>query len=205
MSTVNISEKRGDKIYDRDIREAIKYEYKSRKLKNTVLTEEMGTGIRSSRADIVIINNYMTAIEIKGTEDRLDRLDKQIKDYTKFFDIIIIYTVEKHMEKVIDISPSYCGIYLVYIYNGQIRTKAIRKPTRIVNHIKSDLISMLWKDEMHKIARTYKIIRKNEKYDAASVEFILNRDLNNKNLRKDVIKMVRERISLLLQQEQYGG
>ncbi|MBW5468475.1 sce7726 family protein [Brevibacillus formosus] len=75
---------------------------------NEVSTFEMNVG--SSRLDIGRINGESRAYEIKTELDSLDKLDKQLRDYSRVFDYVYVVSHVKHLEKVKEIAPDHCGI-----------------------------------------------------------------------------------------------
>lgn len=75
---------------------------------NEVSTFEMNVG--NSRLDIGRINGYSYAYEIKTELDSLEKLDKQLHDYQCVFDYIHVVIHNKHLDKVTEIAPNYCGI-----------------------------------------------------------------------------------------------
>jgi hypothetical protein len=79
---------------------------------NEITTFELNVG--SSRLDIGRINGKSIAYEIKTELDTLEKLEKQISDYSKVFEYIYVIIHQCHYEKVLEIIPDYCG---VIIYN----------------------------------------------------------------------------------------
>ena len=85
--------------------------------------------IENSRADIVEINDSLRCYEIKTKYDNLDRLEKQISDYSKVFEYIsIVCSIEKY-EDINKIVPNYCGI-ITYRNRRNNRFSEIRKPLK---------------------------------------------------------------------------
>ncbi|GIM45918.1 hypothetical protein DNHGIG_14670 [Collibacillus ludicampi] len=76
--------------------------------KDEVSTFEMNVG--ASRLDIGRINGKSYAYEIKTELDSLDKLDKQIQDYSQVFEYIYVVVHTKHLPKVSEQVPEYCGI-----------------------------------------------------------------------------------------------
>lgn len=63
-----------------------------------------------SRADVVNINDSLCCYEIKTKYDNLDRLNKQINDYSKVFEYVYVVCSEDKLSEVRKIIPKYCGI-----------------------------------------------------------------------------------------------
>ncbi|WP_313799062.1 sce7726 family protein [Cytobacillus sp.] len=88
----------------------IKYNFIKKYLNriNEISTFELNVG--SSRLDIGRINGKSIAYEIKTELDTLDKLEKQINDYSKVFEYIYIIIHPCHYKKTIEMIPNYCGI-----------------------------------------------------------------------------------------------
>ncbi|MDP4086034.1 MAG: sce7726 family protein [Bacillota bacterium] len=88
----------------------IKYNFIKNYLKriNEISTFELNVG--SSRLDIGRINGKSIAYEIKTELDSLDKLEKQLNDYSKVFEYIYVIIHPCHYKKTIEVIPSHCGI-----------------------------------------------------------------------------------------------
>jgi len=93
-----------------------------------VSTFEMNVG--SSRLDIGRINGKSHAYEIKTELDSLDKLDKQLQDYSKVFDFIHVVAHVKHLNKVIEQVPEQCGIISFRNDKGKWKFYTRRKATQ---------------------------------------------------------------------------
>lgn len=89
-----------------------------------VSTFELNVG--ASRLDIGRINGKSIAYEIKTELDSLEKLDKQIKDYSKVFEYVYVIIHPCHYEKVLDMLPMHCGI-ITYNLSGDKCKFAFRK------------------------------------------------------------------------------
>jgi hypothetical protein len=79
-----------------------------------ISTFEFNVG--ASRLDFARLNGYSYAYEIKTELDSLDKLDKQLQDYSAVFEFLHVVCHPDHYKKVIEIIPEYCG---VITYNTQ--------------------------------------------------------------------------------------
>lgn len=77
-------------------------------LQKSLLTTELRVG--ESRADVVILNGTSTVYEIKSEYDSFDRLDGQLENYRRVFDLIVIVTTQEKAEPVSDRIPESVGI-----------------------------------------------------------------------------------------------
>lgn len=91
-------------------------------VKDNLLTEDEVTifemYVDSSRVDIGRINGESHAYEIKTELDSLNKLSKQIADYSKAFEYIHLVVHERYLNAVLELSPDYCGIDVYYLHNG---------------------------------------------------------------------------------------
>lgn len=82
--------------------------------KNILIGNEVMYGGKRKVVDLLILNNNrLVAIEIKGDNDSLKRIEEQIEEYKKIFDYVIICTTETHLKKLENILSKDIGIYLV--------------------------------------------------------------------------------------------
>lgn len=65
-----------------------------------------------SKADLAVFNGTSTVYEIKTELDTINRLESQVNDYLKFFDMIYIVTHEGFIEHIETKYPDCIGIYL---------------------------------------------------------------------------------------------
>lgn len=88
----------------------VKYHLVKKNIKRTkgVTIFEMKVG--NSRLDIGRINGSSFVYEIKTELDSLNKLEKQLNDYSKVFEYINIVIHPKHLKKSKEMIPEYCGI-----------------------------------------------------------------------------------------------
>jgi hypothetical protein len=115
---------------------------------NTLIVDELGLMHGKCRADIAVINKYLTGYEIKSDEDSLYRLDQQIKIYNTVFDRISLIVGVKHLDKVESHLPNWWGIIVTCQSNkNEVTFKAVRPALK---NEEIDLLSvaqLLWRDE----------------------------------------------------------
>ena len=79
-----------------------------------IIGNEFMYGTTSKLADLIVIkNNKIIAVEIKSENDNLNRLKDQILEYKKVFNYVLIVTTEKFKDKVLDMTSSDIGIYII--------------------------------------------------------------------------------------------
>jgi hypothetical protein len=77
---------------------------------NTVLRDELGLSCGATRVDVAAINGHLTGCEIKGSQDRLDRLPHQVDLYGQVLDFAILVAEPKFVERVADYVPDWWGV-----------------------------------------------------------------------------------------------
>ena len=78
--------------------------------------------ILSSRVDIGRINGKSYAYEIKTELDSLNRIEKQINDYSQVYEYVILVIAPVFLNEVLTLVPDYCGIW---VYNHNKESKRI--------------------------------------------------------------------------------
>lgn len=139
-------------LYDKDIREPL-FEFLEEKYGKTRFIEEKVMG--RSRADVLMVTiDSFWGIEIKSDADTYARLDRQVKDYNRFFDYNIIVVGESHKKNIAEHVPEYWGIISVND-NGAINIEVIREaqpnPKREKLVKLRNQLSMLWRPELSHI------------------------------------------------------
>lgn len=124
--------------------------------------------INSSRLDVGRINGQSYVYEIKTEYDSLNKLSKQIEDYSKAFEYVYTIVHPKHIDKTLETVPQYCGIQTYTIEDGEFEFKKIRQATyspcldsyeQLKTLSSKDLETILKEEEVRNIPAT-----KNERY-----------------------------------------
>lgn len=66
-----------------------------------------------SKADLAVFNGTSTVYEIKTELDTINRLESQLNDYLKFFDLIYIVTHQGFIKNIESNFPDSIGIYIL--------------------------------------------------------------------------------------------
>lgn len=77
-----------------------------------VLSELCVAGF-SRRADVVLVNGNLSAYEIKGEFDTLDRLNGQIETFSSYFEALTIVCAPKHTSRVLALASEDIGVWEV--------------------------------------------------------------------------------------------
>ena len=98
-------------LYDKDIREPLFDYFLERYGKVRALEEKI---IGKSRADMVfVLPDALCGVEIKSDADSYTRLESQVKDYDRFFDVNYVVVGSSHGMHISEHVPSYWGIITV--------------------------------------------------------------------------------------------
>jgi hypothetical protein len=77
-----------------------------------VLSELCVAGF-TRRADVVLVNGKLSAYEIKGEFDTLDRLVGQVETFSKYFESLTVVCAPRHTNKVLSMTPADIGVWEV--------------------------------------------------------------------------------------------
>lgn len=144
----------------------------------------------SSRADLCRINHKSIAYEIKTEVDSLNRLPKQVEDYSKLFEYVYVILNQKHFEKARNMLPSHVGIINYRLDVGNCifsnKKKAIKSPfldsnAQIRNLSSNDMMLILKKHNVKDIP-----IKKSERVNLLLTKFN-NNQINS--LFKSAVKL----------------
>lgn len=156
-------------LYDRDIREPL-FDYLEERYGKVRMIEEKQIG--RSRADIVmVLPDRLAGIEIKSDADSYARLDRQVKDYDRYFDRNYVAVGSTHAIHVREHIPEYWGIISVEWLDAQVDFYMVREAE---NNPRMDIrrkIQMLWRPELAHIQEMYGM----PKYTGKSKEFVRNK------------------------------
>ncbi len=138
-------------LYDQDIREPL-FDFLEERFGKIRIIEEKQIG--KSRADALMVTEQsLIGIEIKSDADTYARLEKQVKNYDRYFDYNIVVVGTKHANHIQEHVPDYWGIITVDEMDGKPDFYILRQmsalPKRKIK-IKYQL-SILWREELARI------------------------------------------------------
>jgi len=136
-------------LNDKDIRLCLINRLKNQSVKPKAVIEELRVHNGNAIADVVALYKDAHCFEIKGDNDKIERILNQGKYYDLAFRKITLVTTKRHLEKALHLAPAYWGIMIAQESdNEKVTLKHIRK-TRINFNFKKDLALLtLWKSEM---------------------------------------------------------
>lgn len=112
------------------------------------------TPVKSSRADLCKINNNSFAFEIKTDLDTLDRLDKQLIDYSSVFEYVYVVCSEKKLSKIIDSISENVGVYYYRKNRRGSYTFSLHRKATLSPHLSSEAqIEMLTCTERSELSK----------------------------------------------------
>lgn len=134
------------------------------------IVEELRISNGSAIADIVTLRNEAHCYEIKGSTDKIERIQDQRVFYNRSFRRITLVTTENHILKAMAMAPTFWGVLVVKITAGGLRFRRIRAE-RVNPHFHSEsALQILWKDELAKLVRHPEIdIRKQTRESLAKI------------------------------------
>lgn len=143
------------KLNDAEIRSFFISWLNSKYIKPQMILNEVTISDGYARPDILAIYSFSHCYEIKGDNDKIERILKQALHYQASFKKNTLITTEKHIYKAQEILPSAWGIILAQpISNGSsyyIKFKYIRKSSYNSMYQKNIASKILWKEEMQKL------------------------------------------------------
>lgn len=158
-------------LYDKDIREPL-FEFLETEYGKIRIFEEKTMG--RSRADVMMVTkDSIVGIEIKSDADTYARLERQVKDYNKFFDYNIVTVGSSHAAHIAEHIPDWWGIITVEEVDGKADFYRLRE---MQENPKPDLkrqMPFLWRRELAHIQD----INGMAKYKEKSKRFVIDKIL----------------------------
>lgn len=153
---------------------------------NSTFIPEMFIDEFTRRADLVVAGNKLIAFEIKSERDKLDRLDGQLKSYTRFFEQVTVVCAERHLEGIEANSLNEVGIWTIR-KDGSIRK--VRKAKNLDQRSMGSWLSFLPVDELRKLLKLHGVKLGRHRYDLLASAA----DIPMKAIRKYVLDYLQRR------------
>jgi hypothetical protein len=162
--------------------------------KNTLVIDELGLNHGKCRADIAVVNGYLTGYEIKSNKDSLSRLDEQVKSYNAIFDKISIIVGDRYIDSIQKYIPRCWGIIIsVRGCRGNVNFDTNRKAQINKNINPLAIARLLWRNEAAEILTQKQMSPKIIRQPRAILYKCLVDTLNTCELRKIVRKYLKNR------------
>ncbi len=173
-------------LYDKDIREGLFDFLDETYGKNRILEEKR---IGRSRADVVMVTlTAIYGIEIKSDADTYTRLERQIRDYDRFYDYNYVVVGSRHAMHIEEHVPESWGIITVDEIDGQADFYILRRPTENPKLQWKRKLSLLWRPELAHIQK----LNHMHLYKQKSKEFVIGKILEKVPLEILGIQMCEE-------------
>lgn len=193
MNTAEKQEKkRHPKLLDQDMRPVLfeMFEMSGERMR---IMEELVL-CRKCRADAVMFapERGIIGFEIKSDRDSLERLEHQIRDYSRFCDYNYLVTGEKYINKAAEVLPEFWGIYCISEQNGMLklvveREAVISPKVRLQNQLK-----FLWRNELIDIMKRHKIKGYSTR-NKSKIRRLLLDNLDKQELKSELFERMMER------------
>lgn len=158
-------------LYDKDIREPL-FDYLEEKFGKIRILEEKKMG--KSRADVVmVLPDALCGIEIKSDADTYARLERQVRDYNKYYDYNYIVAGSKHGLHVAEHVPKWWGIITVELENEKVNFYVVREALKNPSVNWKKKMSILWRPELVHIQEMNEL----PKYRQKSKDFVIDKIL----------------------------
>ncbi|GAQ19554.1 hypothetical protein OPHB3_3523 [Oceanobacillus picturae] len=139
------------KLDDKEIRTTLIS--RLRGYKNCKVFEEVTVPSGKARADIVSVNGHVVAYEIKSDFDSIRRLESQITEYDKNFEMNYIVVGAKYANSIYNIIPDYWGVIVAQKTRiNTIRLSFNRKAKLNPNLSFKEFLSLLSSNDIKRIA-----------------------------------------------------
>ena len=133
-------------LYDKDIREPL-FDFLETVYGKVRLLEEQVMG--KSRADIVmIVPDALYGIEIKSDADSYARLERQVRDYDRYYDYNLIVVGTSHAAHIREHVPDWWGVITVEQEEGKTDFYILRQPAKNPQMEWNSKIEILWRPEL---------------------------------------------------------
>lgn len=158
-------------LYDKDIREPL-FDFLEEKYGKIRIIEEKQMG--RSRADVVMVMpEAVCGIEIKSDADTYARLERQVKDYDRYFDYNYIVAGTSHAMHVEEHVPDWWGIITVELENGRVDFYVLREAKENPKVDWKKKLNILWRPELSHIQELNQL----PKYRQKSKDFVIDKIL----------------------------
>lgn len=164
-------------LYDKDIREPL-FEYIEDNFGKVRVIEEKQIG--KARADVMLVlDGKLVGVEIKSDADTYVRLEKQVLEYNRCFDLNYVVVGTKHANHIEEHVPDWWGIITVEEDDGKVDFYVLRtpelNPRRHYEFFRKRQLSFLWRPELLNIQKKYGL----HKYPGKSKLYVQDYILDN--------------------------
>lgn len=160
-------------LYDKNIREPL-FDFLEERYTKIRIIEEKQMG--RSRADVVMVTeDSVVGIEIKSDADTYTRLQRQIRDYDRFFDYNYVVAGSRHALHIEEKVPAWWGIITAEEIDNNADFYLLRSPGENPNLIWKNKLKLLWRPELAHIQELNQLPRYKQKSKAFVIDKIIEK------------------------------
>ena len=160
-------------LYDKDIREPL-FEFLEERYGKIRILEEKQMG--RSRADVVMVTEeFLVGIEIKSDADTYARLERQVRDYNRFFDYNYVAAGSTHGGHIEEHVPEWWGIITVEQWGDRVDFYVLREGKENPAVDWKGKLGLLWRPELVHIQEVNGMPRYRDKGKRFVIDKILER------------------------------
>lgn len=112
------------------------------------IIEELWVHNGSAIADVVALESEAHCYEIKGCNDKVERILVQGGYYNACFRRITLVATDRGLAKALRLSPHFWGLMVARVERNEVRIHEVRKAQNNPNFCKHLAVLTLWKSEM---------------------------------------------------------
>ena len=189
----------GAMLHDKDIREPL-FDFLDETYGKIRIIEEKTMG--KSRADVVMVmEDALCGIEIKSDVDTYARLNRQVKDYDRYYDLNYVVVGTTHAMHIREHVPEYWGVITVEIVEGRFDFYILRRPERNPKVSWKHKLEILWRPELAEIQDQNQM----PKYKDKSKAFVQDKIIERIESGKIEEALLRHQVSDLLFERDYNN
>lgn len=160
-------------LYDKNIREPL-FDFLEERYTKIRIIEEKQMG--RSRADVVMVTeDSVVGIEIKSDADTYTRLQRQIRDYDRFFDYNYVVAGSRHALHIEEKVPAWWGIITAEEIDNNADFYLLRSPGENPNLIWKNKLKLLWRPELAHIQELNHLPKYKQKSKAFVIDKIIEK------------------------------
>jgi len=146
-------------MQDNDIRILLRPYLKreNKKIRGTIIVEELDLCSGLSRIDIAVINGVIHGYEIKSEQDTLNRLPNQINYFNKSLEKISVVTNNSHLKQIRKQIPQWWGLLVIKNDGKNNTVTELRKAKNNPLLDSLSLLQVLWKEELIALIDKYRV------------------------------------------------
>jgi hypothetical protein len=135
-------------LNDAAIRKALIHNLMNQPASPRGIIEELWVHNGDAIADVVALNSEAHCYEIKGCNDKIERIIVQGSYFNSCFRRISLVTTDRGLAKSLKISPDFWGIMVARVEGTEVQLHEIRRARNNPNFTKHLAALTLWKSEM---------------------------------------------------------